>query len=104
MQHVAESNKDKRDLIKLHIQAIFQDIALRADTKQSMEEAVSKMKEYFLKADVCKASKEKDKEDSTGITIKSIKNEANSISLEKRQKKNKTAEYIDLMMQEVKHW
>ena len=75
MQHVAESNKDKRDLIKLHIQAIFQDIALRADTKQSMEEAVSKMKEYFLKADVCKASKEKDKEDSTGITIKSIKNE-----------------------------
>ncbi|KAL4211784.1 hypothetical protein AB4K20DRAFT_1898756, partial [Rhizopus microsporus] len=69
MQHVAESNKDKRDLIKLHIQAIFQDIALRADTKQSMEEAVSKMKEYFLKADVCKASKEKDKEDSTGHSI-----------------------------------
>ncbi|CEJ05294.1 hypothetical protein RMCBS344292_19238 [Rhizopus microsporus] len=75
MQHVAERNKDKRDLINLDIQAMFQEIALRADTKQSMEEAVSKMKEYFLKDGVCKTSKEKDKADPTGITIKSIKNE-----------------------------
>lgn len=75
MQHIAERNKDKRDLSKPDIQAMFQEIALRADTKQSMEEAVSKMKEYFLKDGVCKTSKEKGKADPTGITIKSIKNE-----------------------------
>lgn len=55
MNEVAETDKDKKELIKLDIQAMFKNIAFSANTKE-MEKAVDEMKEYFLKEGVCKKS------------------------------------------------
>lgn len=54
MQEVSEKEKEKRELIKLDIQKMFQKIALTAETEQQMKEAAKEFREYFLMYGICK--------------------------------------------------
>ncbi|CEG77207.1 hypothetical protein RMATCC62417_12000 [Rhizopus microsporus] len=106
---VTEGSHDKRELIKLGIQSKFQEVALKANTQESLDEAVADMKQHFLKHGFCKKGKSRktsslkrefsdDKEEYEELKPDGLK------SIERKLARNKVTKYIDMIMKEAKHW